>query len=67
MPTIDPQVEALAIAYYELATMIGRSFDLKVPQLAGVLSRRAQETPNAETRMVLEAISHQLIHPKPTI
>lgn len=62
MPPLDAQVEALAIAFVELAKFLGRQQVIPVLQVATVLKDAAKaSTTSAETAAALEKLARRLV------
>jgi hypothetical protein len=60
MPELNAQVEALAIAYVELAKFLGREQVIPVMQLATALKDAARAAKHADTKAALEELSKHL-------
>ncbi len=64
IPSIDAQVESIALAFCELAKMLGKNDCLTVTQLAGSLESKANTaTTSAETKMALGELARRLRNP----
>ena len=61
MPSVDVQVEALAIAFVELAKMLGRNDCIKVVQLATAIETAAKvPTASKEVAAVVAELARRL-------
>jgi hypothetical protein len=64
IPSINAQVEFIAVAFCELAKMLGEQEYLAVNQLAASLERKANaETSSAETKKALGELARRLLNP----
>jgi len=62
MPTLDAQVEALAIAFVELSKFLGKKQHIAVTQLATMLKDAAKASKaSAETTEAVAELSRRLL------
>lgn len=61
---MTPETQSIAIAFCDLAQMLGKAQVLSVVQLASVLERRSKNAAAlAASEEVLDALAHRLRHP----
>jgi hypothetical protein len=64
VPTINAQVESIALAFCELAKMLGKNEYLAVNQLAASLESKANAaTTSADTKTALGELARRLRNP----